>query len=288
MSILLASTANRIGVRRKYKPVTAMGVYRSPSETPPRQGDFTTRALPGLGILPSGSGVPSAILSPVREWMPILQSGANPAVHAFPVYEHTPPVVFNSGSGGSSSSPAVPTTSTPMHIEPATASPAAPQTSTDAYGNVWELSASGWVMVKPGPSSQQSVTPTTAATSPGNTSGVALTSGAASTEQPGTPVPVNWPTSQSYTDSSGYIWTYTPAAGWQVTGIAQGSAAASTTSPSTPAATAAGTTVSVSSGFDISDLTTWLQESTIFSPVPNFFVVAGAGVLALMLMKGKR
>jgi hypothetical protein len=304
MSTLYASTANRIGVRRQYKPVTAMGRYAGPAETPARQGDFRTHPLPGLGaaVIPNQSTPSNPAIS--RRTSILLQSGANPGTQmnpspgmfdVGPIY-HTTPISFQNAAGQATSSPGAPTTSTPVAANPSAPAPTpAPQSYTDSYGNVWENSASGWVMVQPGPSTQQTTSTQISATPTSTpTTQPALVSGAASTAQAGTPVPVGWPITTPYTDSQGYIWTYAAGYGWSVTGTEAGSAAATYAGgTATPTATAgaspAGTTVSLVSGFDISDLTTWLQEATIISPVPNFFVVAGAGLAALLLLRsGKK
>lgn len=278
MSTLHTSTANRIGVRRNYKPAVAMGFYRGPAETPARQGQFTTHPVEGLGVVPVNTVRPGTRpgITVAMIQNPALASGANPGSRICPAWgcdgpEPTvSPIIFQTAGGGGSTSPAMPTTLTPVVN---TTAQVAPQP----------------VAATPTVSSQTSVTPTTTALPTATPTGVALTSGAASTAQAGTPVPVNWPTNQSYTDSTGYIWTYTVSTGWQVTGIESGSPAATAPASAVPTATAAGTTVSVDSGFDISTLTTWLQEDTIVSSIPNFFFVAGAGVLALVMMKsGKR
>ena len=131
-------------------------------------------------------------------------------------------------------------------------------------------------------------------------SGVALQPNgpAAQTAQSGTPVPVGWPTSESYTDSNGNIWTYTASAGWQVTGTTASQASLFAQQSAAAAAAAAAPTAPRrqrrapmsqwqprSMGHDHD----WLQ-STILSGVPNFFLVAGVGVAGLVLynMSGGR
>lgn len=173
---------------------------------------------------------------------------------------------------------------------------------TDASGNIWTYQNGQWAITSavPSVSSQGTATPTTWRTQR-NPSGVALqTNGpAAQTAQSGTPVPVGWPTSSSYTDSNGNIWTYTTTSGWQVTGtsasqsalLAEEEAAATAAAATGTTTTAAGTTVSVSSTAADSwaTLTSWLQGSTIITGVPNFFLVAGVGVVGLLIFtRGKR
>jgi hypothetical protein len=242
-----------------------MGVYRGPAETGPRQGLFMTHPIPGLG---------AAATTIARVPTIPIHTSVNPGSRICPSWGCGPapgtPITFQS-SNGVTSSPSMPTTSTPV-----------------VATNTQPLPAP--VQSTPPVSSQTTVTPTTTALPTPAPTGVALTSGAASTAQAGTPVPVNWPTNQTYTDQNGYIWAYTPSMGWQVSGIESGSPAATAGAAiPTGTATAAGTTVDVSTGLDLSDVTTWLQEDTIVSSIPNFFFVAGAGVLALVLMKsGKR
>lgn len=170
---------------------------------------------------------------------------------------------------------------------------------TDTNGNIWTYQNGQWAITSAVPSTayQYGATPSTYPTYAGYPSGVALqTNGpAGQTAQAGTPVPVGWPTSESYTDSNGNIWTYTTTAGWQVTGtsasasesalLAEESAAAAATGTST---TSGGTTVTVTGDTTWSTITSWLQSSTIISGVPNFFLAAGAGVVGLLIFtRGK-
>ena len=165
---------------------------------------------------------------------------------------------------------------------------------TDANGNVWTYQNGQWAITSSVPASQPGTPTPTAYTgySYGGAypSGVALQANgpAAQTAQSGTPVPVGWPTSESYTDSNGNIWTYTTTAGWQVTGttasqaslLAQETAAAAAAGTTS---TAAGTTVTVAADTTWDTITTWLQSQTIWSGVPNFWLVAGAGAAGLVL-----
>jgi hypothetical protein len=120
---------------------------------------------------------------------------------------------------------------------------------------------------------------------------VALTSGAATTAQAGTPVPVNWPTTQTYTDSSGNIWGYENGS-WQIISYVAGSAAATqaATLAAATGTTTGGVSVSTTTSDWMASLTSFLQGSTIINGVQNFWLVGGAGVVALLLMRsgGKR
>jgi hypothetical protein len=78
--------------------------------------------------------------------------------------------------------------------------------------------------------------------------------------QVGTPVPLGWPTRESYTDSSGNGWAWTATGGWQITGNAASGDASNWAS----------------------SITSWLQESKIVTGIPNFWLVGGVDVLALL------
>ena len=172
---------------------------------------------------------------------------------------------------------------------------------TDANGNIWTYQNGQWAITSSVPAQPSTATPTMYRRG-GYPAGVALVPNgpAAATAQASTPVPVGWPTSESYTDSNGNIWTYTASAGWQVTGttasqaslFAQQSAAAAAAAaaPTGTSSTAPGTNVTVTGPDPWATLTNWLQESTIFSGIPNFFLVAGVGVGGLVLynMSGGR
>lgn len=271
MSRMRASTQNNIGVRRQYRPSGQLGIYRGPSETPPRQGQFTTHPMAGLGAVAIRH---ASAVNPVSPFVPYVGSGVNPGSRAEPIVlpgNQRATTVLSTPSGSTST---------------ATTSPSGTYGGSPVANPIMRRTRPGF-LPQPSSASQTGVTPTTTATSQPAT-GVALTSGAATTAQAGTPVPVGWSTSQSYTDSTGYIWTYSSADGWQATGVEPGSTAAANYNSSASTGTA-GTTVSVNSGLDLSTITTWLDGQTIVSGIPNFFFVAGAGVVALLLMKsGKR
>ena len=166
---------------------------------------------------------------------------------------------------------------------------------TDTNGNIWTYQNGTWAITSSVPSTAQqgTATPTTWQVRSYPT-GVALQPNgpAAATAQAGSPVPVGWPTSQAYTDSNGNIWTYTATAGWQVTGtsasqsalLAAEESSLAAAAPTGTSAASGGTTVTLSTGSDTWDtITTWLQESTVIPNVPNFFLVAGAGVVGLLI-----
>ena len=90
-------------------------------------------------------------------------------------------------------------------------------------------------------------------------------------------VPSTWPTSQPYIDSSGNTWTWSGAGGWQITTYANSAATAANTAASSTGAATATTPPS------------WFTDPTqeLISGVPNWGLVAGGGVILLMLMKRK-
>ncbi len=306
MSIMAAPTRGfEIGVRRT--PVRrGLAGERTPAQIPAYTGYSTTHpiyaGLHGLGAVayPGSPSYPNALPGGIQD--PIIVRGfwgigSNP----------TPVIPASGAAAGSTTTTPTPTSTTPVaqpsapHIvrhmwgrmpQPsgAPSNPAQGQTYTDTAGNVWTFSGTVWTLTSPGASMQTTPTPQTSSTTPPAT-GVAITSGAATTAQAGTPVPVNWPTTQTYTDSSGNIWGYESGA-WQIISYVAGSAAA--TQASTLAAATGTTTGGVSVSTTTSDwmasLTAFLQGSTIINGVQNFWLVGGAGVVALLLMRsgGKR
>lgn len=333
MSTLQVSTANRIGVRRKYGVSRGMGTYRGPAEAPPVAALFRTRPLAGFETIssqpityrrrsmgametsyasaihaPTGSVVgpirvasilsqEGLLLSPSTEEGPVYASGG--ATQASPYNPNGTPVATGyrprwqrQGAPSSQSSATQYYSGTTVPQGASTE-----ETYTDAYDNVWEYTPSmGWQVASygtgqgptqvaeeasnPPVSSQSSPTPT--AYPPLYYSGApTYSSGAATTAQAGTPVPVGWPTTEAYTDSSGNVWTYTAGYGWQITSNLATEEAAQTAAVSS---TSPGTTVTLSTASSTwSDITTWLQEETVIPNVPNFFLVAGVGLVALFL-----
>jgi len=115
-----------------------------------------------------------------------------------------PPIVINS------SGQLVPTVSASSGVSSTPQSPALGSTYTDASGNVWTYSASGWSLTSsPAP---------TVTSSPG-TPATPVTSSTSAASFPANPV-----AGQTYTDPSGNVWTYT-STGWQ-----EGAASATSTS----------------------------------------------------------
>lgn len=77
------------------------------------------------------------------------------------------------------------------------------------------------------------------------------------------PVPAGYPTTSTYTDSSGNVWAYNNSVGsWQI-------AQAATTSR-------------------VANFTSWLESSSIISAVPNWALLAGAGLGMYMLTRGHK
>jgi hypothetical protein len=115
----------------------------------------------------------------------------------------------------------------------------------------------------------------------------------------GTPVPVNFPTNQVYVDSSGNVWAYNATAGaWQIETAAAASSVVPAGYPTTQTYTdAAGNVWAYSDGAwsiidaasgssSASSITSWLTESTIWSAIPNWGVLAGgAGILWFLTKK---
>jgi hypothetical protein len=155
-------------------------------------------------------------------------------------------------------------------------------TSQDASGNVYTYGANGWQL--------------TTATSLPTTPGTSLSAAA----QPYL--------GQTYQDPSGNIYTY-GSAGWQLTQPAASGSVPTTAAQSTPASATGfpsnpviGQTYTDSAGnvwtYGSSGWTettpaassgaSWFTDSTLISGVPNYWLVAGGGLLLILLMKGKR
>jgi len=159
------------------------------------------------------------------------------------------------------------------------------------------------------PPATPALPPTSAGTIPTPTSTVA-----------GTPVPVGFPITQIFVDPVGHQWMYQQATGqWiDATRAAQQAAitseqqqaaqiaAATATSPGGPESPTLVTSPTVSpylpnqpslspvnvsvtsAGSGYSDILNWLTESTLISPIPNWVLLAGGGLLVLKLSgKGK-
>lgn len=253
MSYIVAATANHIGMRRARNRPT-LGVWRAPAEMEPVSQLFGTRALHGMGALYTN---------------PLQLNAGSPFVRQF--------------GAASTSAATTPTTQAAM---------ASPTPSINAGGVVSEHVLANpslqrnWQQFMNSEATSTQTTPTPNTVSPAQPSTPpALTSGAATTAQAGTPVPVGYPTSQAYVDSGGNIWTFTPAAGWQLTGnVGTTTAAAAEAAAQAPSVTVTDTTSDWAG-----EITAWLQSSSIWASVPNFWLVAGVGVVGLILYpRGKR
>jgi hypothetical protein len=143
---------------------------------------------------------------------------------------------------------------------------------TDPNGNVWTYSAAtGWQI-------------TSNAYGPG-----ALTATGVNV------VPANWPTNEPYTDASGNEWVYT-GNGWQISSYGTGanpytSAAAETAAMQQQAyggygaASGAPAAAAPASGGGYESILNWLSEETLISGMPNWLLVAAAGVGFMLLNK---
>lgn len=267
MSTMRADTRNTYGMRtlRGYQE---SAIHRAPAEIPPVPALFKTRGL--AGVYDDGTQSHTYRLAGL---------GADPAVTGRGAVYALTSGGGSSGSGVDSSVPLI------THFRPPGWS-----TAPVIVGGVHQAA-------QPNSSQQSTPTPTTQSTTPTTPAPTLVPAGGTNaTAQAGTPVPINWPIAQSYTDSSGNIWAYTAAGGWQITGYAAGSVAEANALAAQMSASAAGgagtvqpgTTVSVATGFDLSAITTWLQSSTVLfgATIPNIALVGGFGVLALWLYGG--
>ncbi len=177
-------------------------------------------------------------------------------------------------------------------------------------GSQWEYSSSQGVFINVGTpynlAAPSAATPT-AATS---TTAAAGTAGAASTaaQVVGSPVPVGTVIGTAYTDIYGNVWQFSTATGtWIETAIGTATTAATAassvvppgTSTATPYTDANGNTWTYSNGAWVmtasgaaspySSILTWLSESTLMAGIPNWGLVAGIGLVAVMMMnRGKK
>jgi len=287
MSVMQIDTTNRAGQRpaSSYKDSNIVAVFRAPAETPPVPGYFTTSRLsrasqpaasqastPAAAVDTATAPTPRTITKKAALRHALGAAVLNPLMppRFSPVISHQPGTIFTLPS----QQPASPTPTTAGNTPSPTPIVPAPGS------NIAPVQPPYYPYTAP-VSSQSSPTPVTQPAMPAPSS-VALVSGgaAAQTAQAGTPVPVGWPTNQSYTDSSGNVWGFTQTAGWTIIGTASAAnASGSTAGTSTPT-----TTITVgSSNTTVSDLTSWLQSETIVGGVKNFWVAAAAGALGLML-----
>lgn len=171
-------------------------------------------------------------------------------------------------------------------------------------GTQWEYSTGQGVWINVG--TPYNLNAASAATPP-------ATPSSASTAQQvaGTPVPVGYPIGSAYTDASGNTWQFNSAYGmWTETAAAGSLASLSAGAGTVPAGTptnqpytdASGNTwvynpttgawvlSSAASSSPYSSVLDWLSEATLLSPVPNWILVAGLGLVALKFMQpgGKR
>lgn len=315
MSVLVAPTRGfDIGVartpsRRGLAGINPAGVIRTPAQQPPRLADSEThpiyRGLHGLSLGAVSASDFDRVSPPI-------------------IVRTTPYIPTNSttsstaaGSSGSATASTTPV-SNPITIYPAGQMARLPSTGTpvpafwpetkpyvDGAGNTWEYIDGSWQITSTATSTQTSPTPTTSAVS---------SSGATSITPPSSGLPTNPVVGSYYLDSAGNTWQYT-SSGWTETALAaSGSSTVSTVAapsaglPSNPVVgnyytdsagnqwqyTASGwvetaTEGSASSSISnwMSSLTTFLDESTIISGVQNFWIIAGVGAAALLLMRGK-
>lgn len=299
MSYASVDTRNTIGVRQVY-PSRGLGVHRAPAETPPVSAYFPTRPLSGVRDYNTQSAtrrlgaelpVSNASLFSGHIMSPVIARRSGGGT----------PNVFHPGQASASQTPT--TTAPPPSAAGSSAQAGTPvpfnwpiaQAYTDQSGNIWTYSSvDGWTVTGevPTTANQDGPTPTTYRMQPWPGSISLNPNGpAAQTSQAGTPVPVGYPTNQAYTDSNGDIWTYSPTYGWQATGqiAPTASAAASAAAAAAGTTAGAGTSVTVSSPDAWASLTAWLQSSS-FSlgtfAVPNFFLVAGVGLIGIWLYSG--
>lgn len=118
----------------------------------------------------------------------------------------------------------------------------------DSYGNTWQFNPNTGMWIE---------------TAIGNpyTSQLTAGGGGAVAGAAGSPIPAGTSTAAPYTDASGNTWVYDPATGsWQL------ASAAASSSP-------------------YSSILTWLSQSSLISPVPNWIIVVGVGFVALKFMQ---
>lgn len=123
--------------------------------------------------------------------------------------------------------------------------------------------------------------------------------GSTAAQVSGTPVPVGTALSAHYSDSSGNVWLFNGTTWYNATAQVAGTPVPLGTSTTTTYTDAGGNvwtfngsvwaSPTVASGSSISNYFTtgWLESNTIFSAVPNYVTIAGAGLLAYLMFKKK-
>lgn len=295
MSTIHIDTTERSGQRpaSSYKQSNIVAVFRAPAETPPVTGYFTTRRL-SAAAQPAASGSSTPAQRVHTETAPtprtITKKAARKnALGALEFNPMMPPIGPARFIHPPLTAIGIPSPTPTTGISNPSPSPSVPITRQDPI----------FVYQPPPVSLQTTPTPVTQPTSPYPVSAV-ITSGGpgAQTAQGGTPVPVGWPTNQSYVDSSGNVWTYTATGGWQITAtttaaqpITGGTPTGVATPTSTTSTASPGTTIQVAADTTVKDLTSWLQEESVFPGIQNFWVVAGVAGVGMLLwgaVGGKR
>lgn len=274
MSTFAASTKNRIGLRPIQNRLTMSGagnVVAYPAEKPAYAGNFFTHAVaPAPAASGHRHGIGAALMTmpdyriAIQDTQRLPLSATSGAVNNA-VLPNPAMATFAPSSTVQATGSLNPTSTTAMAPQTAPQSLAEMQAvaNANAAAGAAAQAAAGGVQS----SNAVTLTPTSAATP-------------AVSYYPNSSVPITWPTTSPYTDASGNVWSWNGTS-WSITaGSATAAAAAASTTPSVD--------TTVNTGIDITAITAWLQSETLISTVPNFFVLAGVGVLGLIVFNMSR
>ena len=131
------------------------------------------------------------------------------------------------------------------------------------------------------------------ATQPNTTPGItqATTASGTTVSVATSPVPASQPTGTPFVNNDGSIWVYATATGQWTEAVPPGASTANTYTDANGNVWSWGSTgwsMSGGSALSATGISSWLTSSSIISSVPNYWLVAGAGFVALMMMKGKK
>jgi hypothetical protein len=131
------------------------------------------------------------------------------------------------------------------------------------------------------------------ATQPNATPGIvqATTQSGTTVSVATSPVPASQPTGTPYVNNDGSIWVYATSSGQWTQAVPPGASTANTytdTNGNVWSWTSTGWAISGSSATGVSGISSWLTSSSIISSIPNYWLVGGAVLVGVMMMKGKK
>ncbi|MGA7793429.1 MAG: hypothetical protein WCA19_10350 [Candidatus Acidiferrales bacterium] len=297
-------TRNDNGVRDMSKSVV-LGAYlydgyRGPAE-PAAKSAMTPVNLGGMGMNPNQSGPSPAVrntlapvISPNPEYIrapgrfltpaaPSVSSQSSPTPQVTVPPAPAPTSVYVSSGGGTASPGFSTARSSPQQVAGTPVPIGFPTDSVfinQADGSQWEYSSlqGSWISVGT-PYNLAAPSAASLPQQPQVSSAAAASTGSTSAQVYGTPVPIDYPTTSLYVDSSGNTWQFSGATNtWTVSALAATSTAAATTTTTT-------TSLSVTD-----QVAAWLSGSTAIGTwsVPNALLAGGVALGVALLMGGSK